>query len=137
MAGSDYDTVIDTYQWTDPLGAFAPFGCDDTVARAPTSRLVMDILAGQVIGVRVSSPSGQPGGQSSLANSVVPPPANDDSDAATAVGPLRSLMRSMPGTSTTGADDLMSTSAAWPTAVRVHALYRRPIPGFDRGERLR
>ncbi|MET0714868.1 MAG: hypothetical protein ABWY57_08130, partial [Mycetocola sp.] len=108
-AGSDYDTVIDTYQWIDPPGAFAPFGCDDNSGPGATSRLVMDIPAGQVIGVMVSSPSGQPGGQLSFAISVVPPPANDDFDAATVVSPLPFSDAIDAGTSTTAADDPTST----------------------------
>lgn len=84
-AGSDYDTVIDANQWIDPPGAFGPIGCDDNGGAGDTSRLVLDLSAGQVYAIMVSSRLGQPGGHLSFAVSSVPPPANDDFDAATSI----------------------------------------------------
>lgn len=108
-ADSNYDTVIDTYEWIDPPGAFAPRGCDDNSGPNGTSQLVTDVAAGQVIGIMVSSPAGQSGGQLTFTMSTVPPPANDDIDAATSVTAVPFSDAIDAGTATTAADDPSST----------------------------
>jgi hypothetical protein len=108
-AGSDFDTVIDLYEWVDPPGAFAPVACDDNSGPSGSSRLVADMIAGQVYAIMASSPSGQPGGRLSLGLSSVPAPANDDFDAATAISvlPFRETLDA--GSATTAADDPASS----------------------------
>lgn len=108
-AGSDFDTVIDLYEWIDPPGAFAPRGCDDDGGADGTSRLVVDMPAGQTFAVMASSPSGQPGGNLSMTLSAVPPPSNDDFDAATAVGALPFHETIDIGSATSATDDPAST----------------------------
>jgi hypothetical protein len=104
-AGSDFDTVIDLYEWIDPPGAFAPRGCDDNAGPSGTSRLVADLTADQPYAIMASSVSGQPGGNLSLALSSVPPPPNDDFDAATGVGALPFHETLDAGSATSAADD--------------------------------
>ena len=108
-AGSDYDTVIDLYEWIDPPGAFAPRGCDDNGGPGGSSRMVADLAAGQAYAIMASSPSGQPGGHLSLAIASVPPPQNDDFDAATVVGALPFRQTIDTGTATSAADDPASS----------------------------
>lgn len=108
-SGSDFDTVIDLYEWFDPPGAFAPRTCDDNGGPDGTSLLVADMPAGQTFAIMVSSRSGQPGGNLSLTLSVVPTPSNDDFDTATVVGALPFHQTIDIGSATSAADDPAST----------------------------
>ena len=124
-AGSNYDTVINVFQWYDPPGAMAPNGCNDNDGAGLTSRIIADFSAGSVYAIQISQVLWEAGGgQLSFSVSQVPPPPNDDFDAAAVVGALPFLQTEDAGSATSAADD-PAELVRWPGSNRVVRLHAR------------